>query len=103
MKIDMSRSWGLFSVIVELWAFGENGKEIEVYFPKEANILRQAEDKYILEAAFKYGQNEFAVQDAWWNDRSICVGDLIHLRGKVWLILPKGFEDVTEVDVFENK
>ena len=77
-------------VQVEMTAFEGNGIFREVTIPDEESN-KTGDD--LLEAVFKYGQNDFQFGGG---RISVSTADVIHLNGEKWLILGIGFKKLTD-------
>ncbi len=75
---------------VEMTAFEGNGIFREVTIPDEESN-KTGDD--LLEAVFKYGQNDFQFGGG---RVSVSMADVIHLDGEKWLILGTGFKKLTD-------
>ena len=73
-------------VKTHLLAFEED-KIRMVEIPDDTGVF----EDHILDATFKYGQNDFQPQPM----PSLSVGDVIELKGEYHLVMPVGFRKIT--------
>ena len=79
------------TVQVEMLAFGEKGLFREVEIP--TSYPHQGNTEEILEATFRFGQNDFQpIADR----ASVSVGDVIWLDVEKWLVKMAGFKKLDE-------
>lgn len=81
------------TVQVEMLAFEDKGFFREVKIP--TSYPHQSNTEEVLEATFRFGQNDFQpIADR----ASVSVGDVIWLDGEKWLVKGAGFKKLDEAE-----